>query len=183
MVTKVRIYFEGDPGLRPGFRRFLSEIAEVARSKRCHFDVIATEGTPVQDFRSALETHADAWNVLLLDSEDPHEFQLRKQRLEGCDQNSIFWMVQIMESWFLADIEALRTVFKGSLNESALRGNPKVEEIPKEDVMAGLKNATNGEYHKVKHGAKLLELMDPARVRKAAPHCERMFSLILTRLH
>jgi hypothetical protein len=68
--------------------------------------------------------------VLLLDSEDPQEFQLRKRDLEGCDPDSIFWMVQIMESWFLADVEALKTVFKG-LSEAAIRGNPNVEEIPK----------------------------------------------------
>jgi hypothetical protein len=90
MVTKLRIYFEGDDGLRSGFRQFLSEIAEVTRSKRCHFDLIATDGTPVEDFRDALKTHADAWNVLLLDGEDPQEFRLRKQRLQDCDQDSIF---------------------------------------------------------------------------------------------
>jgi hypothetical protein len=182
MVRELRIYFEGDPRLRPGFRQFLSEIAEAARSKRWHFDLIATEGTPVQDFQAALKAHRDAWNVLLLDSEDPQEFRLRKKRLEGCDQDSVFWMVQIMESWFLADVGALKALYKDRLNEAAIKRNPKVEEIPKEDVRASLKNATNGEYHKVNHGVKLLELIDPAKVRKAAPHCEQMFNVILAKL-
>jgi uncharacterized Fe-S cluster-containing radical SAM superfamily protein len=116
--------------------------------------------------------------VLLLDGEDPQEFQLRRKSLEGCDPDSIFWMVQIMESWFLADVDALKSLFGGSLS----KGNPKVEEIPKEDVLERLKKAANGEYHKVKHGIKLLELIDPARVRKAARNCDRMFRLILARL-
>lgn len=116
MVTKLRIYFEGDDRLRPGFRQFLAEIAEVARRERCHFDLIATDGTPVEDFRDAVKTRRDAWNILLLDSEDPEELLLRKKRLEGCDQGSVFWMVQIMESWFLADIEALEEVFKKKLS-------------------------------------------------------------------
>jgi hypothetical protein len=178
MVEKLRVYFEGDDRLRPGFRQFLSEIAEAARSKRCYFDLIATEGTPVQDFQTALKAHPDAWNVLLLDSEDPQEFQLRRRSLEGCDPDSIFWMVQIMESWFLADVDALKALFGGSPS----KGNPKVEEIPKADVLERLNKAANGEYHKVKHGTKLLGLIDPLKVRNAAPHCNRMFNQILAKL-
>ncbi len=181
MVTRLRVYFEGDDRLRPGFRQFLSEIAEAARSKRCYFDLIATEATPVQDFQTALKSHPNAWNVLLLDSEDPPEFQVRKKSLEDCDRDSVFWMVQIMESWFLADIDALKAVFKDS-SEAAVRGNPNVEEIPKADVLKRLNRAANGEYQKVKHGMKLLELIDPSKVRKAAPHCDRMFNQILARL-
>lgn len=178
MVTKLRVYFEGADRLRPGFRQFLSEIAEAARSKRCYFDLIATEGTPVQDFQAALKSHPNAWNVLLVDSEDPQEFQLRKRSLEGCDPDSIFWMVQVMESWFLADVDALKALFGGN----PTKGDPKVEQIPKEDVFDRLKKAAHGEYHKVKHGKKLLELVDPTKVRSAAPHCDRMFTLILARL-
>jgi hypothetical protein len=87
-------------------------------------------------------------------------------------------MVQIMESWFLADANAVMALFKGSL----IKGNPKVEEIPKEDVLERLDKAANGEYHKVKHGVKLLGLIDPEKVRKAAPDCDRMFRMILTKL-
>ena len=32
------------------------------------------------------------------------------------------------------------------------------------------------------HAFKLLELIDPGKVRKAAPNCERMFSVILGKL-
>jgi hypothetical protein len=182
-VSELRIHFEGDPRLRP-FRRFLGEIAEAARSKRWDFNLIATEGTPIQDFRDALKTHPNAWNVLLLDWEDEDEAAIRDRALEGCDQDAVFWMVQIMESWFLADVEALRAVFKRNLDENALKPNPNVEEIPKKDVLDCLKNATGGRYHerKVEYGVKLLAAMDPNKVRKAASHCERMFRLILAKL-
>lgn len=175
---ELRLYFEGDNGLKPGFHKFLKEIVDVARSQRCKFQLVEANGNPVQDFRDAFKTHRDAWDVLLLDSEDPQEFQLRKKSLEGCDPDSIFWMVQIMESWFLADIDALKALFGGSVTT----GNPNVEQIPKEDMLERLKKAANGEYHKVKHGTKLLGLVDPAKVRKAAPHCDRMFTAILARL-
>jgi len=90
-------------------RLFLSEMAEAASRKGWRFaPPVATYGRPVQAFRIALETHSNAWNVLLLDHEDSDEAQIRKNRLEGCDPESIFWMVQIMEAWFLADVDALR---------------------------------------------------------------------------
>jgi hypothetical protein len=164
-------------------RRFLSEIADAA--SRTGWRVappVATYGRPVQAFRIALETHSSAWNVLLLDREDTDEAEIRNKRLEGCDLDSVFWMVQIMEAWFLADVDALRALYKRRFSESALGWNPKVEEIPKPDVMEKLKRVSGGDYHKVNHGAKLLELIDPAKVRKAAPNCDRMFRLILARL-
>jgi hypothetical protein len=178
MVKELRIYYEGDKRLKPGFHKFLSDVVKAARTRGCKFQPVEANGTPVQDFRDALKIHPDAWNVLLLDSEDAQEFQLRRKSLEGCDPDSIFWMVQIMESWFLADVDALKALFGGSPS----KGNPKVEEIPKADVLERLNKAANGEYHKVKHGTKLLGLIDPSKVRNAAPHCNRMFNQILAKL-
>ncbi len=181
-MTELRVYFEGDNGLKRGFDKFLREIVEVARSKRCKFQAVATNGTPIQDFRDALKSHANAWNVLLLDWEDPNEAEVRKKQLGNCDPDSVFWMVQVMEAWFLADVEALRLLFKRRFSEGALGWNAKVEEIPKVDVLERLKKVSGGEYHKVNHGAKLLEPIDPTKVRGAAPNCDRMFRMILAKL-
>ena len=140
MVKELRIYFEGDNRLRPAIRHFFSEIAEATSSKGWRFaPPVATDGKPIQAFRIARQTHRDAWNVLLLDAEDPEEARRREKDLEDCDTKSIFWMVQIMESWFLADIDALRRFYDGGFRESALEGNPRVEEIPKTDVLRRLK--------------------------------------------
>jgi hypothetical protein len=100
MVTEIRIYFEGDDALRPGFRRFLNQIAEKARSRKCKFNLIAANGTPAEDYRDAIGAHPDAWNILPRDSEGA----IANHPSEHAD--SIFWMVQFMESWFLADLSA-----------------------------------------------------------------------------
>ena len=183
MVTELRIYFEGDVRLRSGFRSFLNEVYEAARTKRCYVELVATNGTPVQDYCDGLKANPDAWNVLLLDSDGPadctHEELCRAKQIEPSRSDSVFWMVQIMESWFLADANALRACFGRRLQEGSLKGNPKVEEIPKRDVEARLKSIAGGKYHKVTDGVNLLTEIDPAKVRTAAPNCERMFVTIL----
>ena len=89
-------------------------------------------------------------------------------------------MVQLMEAWFLADRDALRAYYGQGFHENRLKGDPaNVEQVTKDDVLNGLKRATEdtqkGKYHKVRHGRDLLARVDPDRVRKAAPHCDRLF--------
>lgn len=190
MVTELRIYFEGDNQLRPGFHGFLKEIKATAGKKRCRFQLVEAKGTPVQDFRDALKTHPDAWNVLVMDSEGPVDGSpadlCRSKRLDPLHESSVFWMVEVMESWFLADIAALKAYYGDRFQENALRGNPEVEKIPKMDVYSGLKRATKntkpGEYHKTKHAPALLAAIDVSLVRAAAPNCDRMFRIIMSRL-
>ena len=190
MVSELRIYFEGDARLRPGFHKFLSQIVQTARARQCRVDLIATGGTPVADFHAALIAHPNAFNVLVLDSDGPIDGSLadlyRSKKLDPKLQDSVFWMVQLMESWFLADIGALKAYYRDGFIESAVTGNPAVEEILNADVYARLKRATKetkrGEYHKTKHAADLLARIDPSRVRSAAPNCDRMFPIILEKL-
>ena len=91
-----------------------------------------------------------------------------------------------MESWFLADMNSLKVYYGNGFQESALKGNPAVEQILKADVYSRLKRATRetkrGEYHKTKHAPDLLAKIEPSRVRTAAPNCERMFRIILEKL-
>jgi hypothetical protein len=192
MVTELRIYFEGDNQLRPGFHGFLKEMkaAAAAGKKRCRFQLIEAKGTPVQDFRDALRTHPDAWNVLLLDSEAPIAGSLadlcRRNKLDSAHEGSVFWMVVVMESWFLADIAALKAYYGEGFQENAATGNPEVEKILKADVYSKLKSATKntkpGQYHKTRHAPALLGAIDVNLVKAAAPNCERMFRMILGKL-
>jgi hypothetical protein len=128
---------------------------------------------------------------MLIDSEGPDDgklfSQLRQQtNLEPSVEDSVFWMVQLMEAWFLADTAALSSFYGQGFREAALPGNPKVEEVPKQDVLAGLKRATEtttkGDYHKTRHAPRLLELIDPEVVRRVSPNCRRLFEKVLARL-
>lgn len=100
MLAEIRIYFEGDKCLRPGFAAFFSEIRARGKDKRCKVELIVTGGTPDRDFAIAMKTRPAAWNILLRDSEGPHNSS-------RTTSDSIFWMVEMMESWFHADKPAL----------------------------------------------------------------------------
>jgi hypothetical protein len=163
----------------------------VAEGNRWRFLAVATKGAPAGEYRTALEANPEALNFLLLDSDEPlkngpRTNLLRRKRLEGCDSESIFWMVQVMESWFLADTDALRLHYGDGFREKVLQGNPKVQEISKADVLSKLNRATKatkrGAYEK-NHAFVLLGLIDPDKVRKAAPECQRMFDTILAKLN
>jgi hypothetical protein len=193
MVTEIRIYYEGDGLLREGLSAFFSEIRARANEKRCRVRFIPAKGTPDRDFAIAIKANTTSWNVLLLDSEGPDNGRLSRSlcaRMSWVPSqiDSIFWMVEMMESWFHADKEALQGFYGSGFNRKALKANPEVERIPKKDLKVGLKAATKGsskgDYydHKTSHGQKLLGLIDPARVRGAAPNCRRMFDVILAKL-
>jgi len=173
MVTEIRIYFEGASELREGFRIFFGGVRNLK--------LIAGGGRnqAIADFRKSFKNHPTALNLLLIDSEGPDtgtlfESTCRPQQIPESAKYQVFWMVECMESWFLADIEALGKYYRKDLRK-ALRGNPNVEEIPKREVFAKLKAATDGRYHKTRDAPHLLMAILPERVKQAAPNCRRLF--------
>jgi hypothetical protein len=87
-----------------------------------------------------------------------------------------------MESWFLADRQVLLAVYGGQLHAGALPGNPSIEQIPKADVLRGLKEATRdtqrGSYRKGEQSFRLLEQLDPGLVEKAGPYARRFLDAL-----
>ncbi len=96
-----------------------------------------------------------------------------------------YFVVQVMESWFLADRKALAKYFGKDFNPNALPGSPAaIESIPKADVEAGLDDATRKcskrqySHDKVVHGRELLGRIDRDKVRRASPECDRLFKTL-----
>jgi hypothetical protein len=195
MPSEIRIYFEGDKGLKPGFHAFFKDLRECARKRRCKLNLVASGSgaAACRDFGIALREHPSAWNILLADSEAPFSDQLslalcREHKWKQSYAISVFWMVETMESWFHADKEKLADLYGAGFKRSALKRNPKVEEISKKDLESGLREATRntskGNYfdNKTEHAAELLRSIRHDFVRQAAPNCARLFDAILARL-
>jgi hypothetical protein len=189
MPADIRIHIEGDPKLLPGFRQFLDEL--YGRGPK--IDLAMCKANAIADFMSSVKKFPDAINVLLIDSEGPYTAALLQQVRQHDHWNTavgskishgqLHLMVQVMESWFLADRQALQAYYGQGLNENSLPGSPSaVEQVRKDDVLNGLSAATSntskGKYHKTRHAPDLLKSIDPFKVRYSAPSCARLFDYL-----
>ena len=127
--------------------------------------------------------------LLLVDSEDPvaaghtvwQHLSARDgwRRPSNAGDDQAFLMVQVMETWFLADGDALRRYFGTRFRQNALRKWPDLEAVPKPVVLNALASATapcTKRYSKGKVSFELLGQIDPARVEAACPHAEALLN-------
>jgi hypothetical protein len=107
-------------------------------------------------------------------------------RPPSATDDDLHLMVQCMEAWLLADRQALAAVFGPAHRAQALPGNHVVEQVSKDDMTRSLSSATrecaSGPYDKGQHSFKVLERVDPARLRDASPWAHRFFRELETRL-
>lgn len=139
-------------------------------------------------FRIALKTGGQAvLPLLLVDAEGPiaekHTVWQHLKARDGWDlppgahDDQAFLMVQVMESWFLADLAALRSYFGPHFADAPFRAWPALEAIPKQTVFDVLKKATaecKKAYQKGDVSFEILGGLDPARVEAACPHAQTL---------
>lgn len=102
-------------------------------------------------------------------------------RLPQAADGQVFLMVQLMETWFLADRDLLRRYFGNELRENAFAAWPDLEAVPKETVLRALDHATAAcrtRYGKGKVSFQMLGRLDPARVETACPHARALLEFL-----
>lgn len=174
MSTKLYVEGGGDNNhalasqCRQGFAEFFRR-AGIQRRPR----VVACGGRSQAQsyFQGATKSGEPA--LLLIDSEG---------LAPAVPEANTYYMVQAMEAWFHADRTTLQHYYGGNFRESALSARQNVEEIPKVELFDGLKRATKdcqkGEYSKGQHSFEILARIDPAIVRAASPHAERLLTTL-----
>lgn len=177
---KVTIYAEGagDPSLNREFRIAFQSLMYRAGFKGRMPGCVpcGSRNDACDKFLTAMTQKTDDEVLLLLvDSEDPpHDVAWKhlKQRdgwqLDEEHADLCFMMVVVMETWFLADPEALAEYFGKKFNPDKLPANPELEKVPKPQVYSSLKAASKdtkkGDYSKGKHSFDLLGLIDPKKI-------------------
>ena len=111
----------------------------------------------------------------------------RWERPDGVADDSVHLMVQMMESWFLADRDCLARYFGDGFNVNVLPSPQRnLEEVPKRDVAEALKTSTRqckkGPYDKGKHSFQLLREVDASRVVEASPYARRLVETVAAKL-
>ena len=199
MVKEIRIYIEGGGDgkdtkarLRGGFSFFFKELVQVARSKQIKWNitVCGSRNNAFRDFKNALADRPNAFVILLVDSEAPvkqppwEHLKLRDNwDSPGVDDTHCYLMVQAMEAWLMADIDTLKRFYGQGFKENAIPKKSNVETIEKDLLEPSLKAASRdtkskGEYQKIQHASKLLEMLDVDKVRKASSECDRIFTTL-----
>lgn len=187
---KVKVYVEGggdtrqqQRNLRKAFRQFIRD-AELGGNMP---SVIACGSRDSAfDYFKVGHKEPETIAILLVDSEDPVTAGTPWQHLQNrdgwsrpphteCDQFHL--MVQVMETWFMADRQALADFYGSDFRSSAIPQWQEIEEVPKQDILSKLERATRetrkGSYHKRRHGFAILGKLDPNKVMKASPHAKR----------
>lgn len=194
----VRVFVEGggdrnkalDIECRRGFSEFFRKAGLSGRMPK----VVPCGGREhaYRDFRKAHEKVNES-AVLLVDSEGPVEHSspwehVREQprdgweRPSGASDDQLHLMVQTMEAWFYGDREELRKFYGQHFREAALSRRAEIESIPKDQLISGLREATKnclkGAYSKGGHSFKLLERIDPTKVRAGSAWAQRLLSAL-----
>lgn len=194
MVNK--IYMEGGSKQKSDkeIRRLVGLFIEKTGAHHESFKV-ATCGSRSRAHREFVKHHQRndrARALLLVDAEGPVTANSAWEHLEKLEDwnkpadvkdEQYHLMVQLMESWFMADQETLQSYYGKKFRTKSLPQNPAIEEIPKRDIEQKLKHATRntskGAYNKGKHSFEILARLDPEKVRRASPYADRFFKALL----
>ncbi|MDE0421042.1 MAG: DUF4276 family protein [Gammaproteobacteria bacterium] len=199
-MSRARVYVEGGGSRRElqakcrrGFRTFLSKTVSPVQVP----DIVSCggRGTAYNRFCSAWRQASDhELLILLVDSEGPvsegfgawthlsnHDNWAKPA---GATDDNAHLMVQCMEAWFLADKNALAGYFGPGFATNALPPRPNIEQVPKTDIEAGLKDATRatgkGRYNKGRDSYAILGELDPELVASASAHAQRLLRTLGT---
>lgn len=200
----VKVYVEGGAFATPkshlqktecrkAFSRFFEEAG--LAGKMPGVVVCGSRNNAYNKFCDAVSKDSDVFPILLVDSEAPvaggsgawthlkHRDNWDKPANAADDHAHI--MVQVMESWLVADPDNLARFYKQGFNAAALpkTANGNIESVSKEDIYDKLEKATkqtqSGAYNKGKHSFKLLETTNPELVKKASPFADKLIETLI----
>jgi hypothetical protein len=104
---------------------------------------------------------------------------------KGVTDDQVFLMVQVMETWFIADQEAMARFFGGEFRRAAIPAWPNLEQIPKSSIYESLEKATADcgprRYGKGRLSFELLSNISPGKVEAASPHARALFERLRNR--
>lgn len=201
----VKIYVEGGGDskeqharCREGFRKLIEKASFRGRMPA----IIAgggREGT-YDSFKTAVAADVqDTYPMLLVDSEDPLPDEdtapdstaawthLKSRdhwdRPAGVKNDQAQLMVTCMETWIMADREALHTVFGASLRMNALLPQNDLEARTRQDVHNALENATRDcgrekAYRKGSRSFQVLAQLNPETLSQYLPHFRRFITTL-----
>jgi len=159
MVARKFLFIEGakdttNGDLREGFRKLLEQMA---KSKMPSISM--GEGK-----RNTIDKFLNSHEAKLLCDLDKNESDLGKDLIEyGLDKykESVFYMIQEMESWIISQPRILDEFYGEAITSKIAKKSASLFDEPDKVLQRITKgNKKRGQYHKVRHGARLLQMLD-----------------------
>ena len=200
---RATIYVEGggeDSGLNAAVRQGFHRLFEKAglKGRMPEFVPCGSGQSAHEDFALALRQRKADFVGLLADSEEPvanhdqpwshleHRTENPLKRPEGATDEQTFLMATCMETWIATDLKVRGKEYRGGcLVEGVLPPPSEIEHKRREDVQDRLKRATRARpnaYAKGKPSFKMLEEIEPSRIRGHLPGFRRMERILREKL-
>ncbi len=195
-MVSIKLYVEGGgdtrdlkSACREGFKTFIEKAGLSGMMPR----IVACGGRDkAYDKFKIAHVNQEEISLLLVDAERPfrqsgswrhlQEAPDEWSRPDGATDDQCHLMVEIMESWFLADREALKEFYGQGYRGNALPQNPRIERIAKQDVLDKLDRAARDTskrgYHKGSQSFEILAKLDPEKVKKVSLHAKRFIEAL-----
>ena len=160
------------------------------------FVACGSRGDAYRDFRTALrKVKENEFIAMLVDSEDPVQNIQRTwehlQRRDGwskparVDGLHVLLMVTCMETWIVADREALKKHYGNDLQVSALPSLASLERRERGRIHEALSHATRvcgNSYRKGRRSFQVLAKLDPDVLREVLPSFDRLLGILTDKL-
>lgn len=167
---KLVLFIEGSSNtsngvLAQGFRKLLAQ-----KLKGKMPQIIMSDGKD-QAIRKFSNSKGQVSGNLLIDLDGPESVRNRhlKEKLLTNDSDSVFFMVQEMEAWFISQPNILDDYYKEKISEK-LPSKPAAEfSQPAFELQKLTKNTKKGKYHKVQHGTALLSMLNAEKLAEEFP--------------
>jgi hypothetical protein len=200
MVNKITIYIEGGGDskelhtrCRKGFRKLLENCGFTGYMPK----LVACGGrdSAFDDFKIAHTNKSDSdYVAMLIDSEDPLDnldiWEHLKRRDEwdkplGSEDDQVLFMTTCMETWIVADRDALAKHYGSKLQKNALPLLNDLESRYRHDIQNDLFHATrncSNAYKKGKRSFDVLEKLSPDKLELYLPNFVRVKQILENRL-
>jgi len=183
--------------LRQGMEVFLGDIKDACQRRGWQWKLVpcGSRGETYQRFQHARQNACARIVVLLVDSESDvgaatptrHLAALDGWNLEGIGDDLVHLMVQMMETWIVADPATLKAYYRSGFQENVLPRGQNLEKVSKMDISQALDRATRGsdkgKYHKIRHAQQILQRVNSRTVRERCSYCERLFETLLSLIY
>jgi len=184
MAAKKILFVEGEPNtpngdLRIGFSKLLGK-------KLTNLPKIVLGGGKKTTIDIFLNNKYNAKSYLLVDLDEKENYRIEDLKNNSLTEHheSVFFMIQEMESWFLSQPDILnkyygKTVTGKEMSDVLTKKNATEISEPKDEMKKITRNLNKGEkYHQISHAVELLERLDADKLEQDFPDFKRLIETL-----